>query len=157
MVGLRELLEAETVEQLPIRKAIQVETGTIIRAAVARMRASDLGCAVIVGFRGKPVGMFTERSLLEVLMENASLDESPIGEFTEFRCAVVSKRESISRVWDAIEMQGERFVCVIDDDGRLIGVTGQRGLSEFIAESYPREVVVQRIGGKPWIAEREGA
>jgi signal-transduction protein with cAMP-binding, CBS, and nucleotidyltransferase domain len=101
--------------------------------------------------------MFTERSLLEVLMENASLDESPIGEFTDFRCPVVSKSESISRVWDAIEMQGERFVCVIDDDGRLIGVTGQRGLSEFISESYPREVVVQRIGGKPWIAEREGA
>ena len=157
MVGLREMLDGESVDKLPIRKAIEVETGTIIRSAVARMRASDLGCAVIIGFRGKPVAMFTERSLLDVLMENASLDESPIGEFADFRCSVVQESDPITRVWDAIEMEGERFICVTNTEGRLVGITGQRGLSEFIAEAYPREVAVQRIGGKPWFEEKEGA
>ncbi|MGI9473906.1 MAG: CBS domain-containing protein [Rubripirellula sp.] len=157
MVSVREMFDGETVGVLPLRKAITVESGTIVRAAVARMRASDLGCAVIVGFRGKPVGMFTERSLLDVLLENASLDESPVGEFCEFQCSVVQQNDPISRVWDAIEQDGERFVCVTNEHGELVGITGQRGLAEYISETFPREVVVQRIGGKPWMKQKEGA
>ena len=157
MVILRELLEGETVGDLPLREAITVKSGTIVRAAVARMRALDLGCAIILDGRLAPVGIFTERSLLDVLVQNASLDESAVGDFADYRCIVVKSSDPASRVWDAVEREGHRFICVTDDAGKVIGLTGQRGLAEYISEYFPGQVMVQRIGGKPWMQQREGA
>ncbi len=156
-MGFQKDLQIETVANLPLRPAIPVEAGTIVRAAVARMRAEELGCVVIVDFSGKPIGIFTERSLLDVLMHDASLDRVTVGEFADSDFLLVKKSEPISRVWDAILKDGLRFICVTDDDGNLVGLTGQRGMSEYVSESFPQEVMVQRIGGTPWMQQREGA
>ncbi len=157
MVILRELLEGETVGGLPIREAITVNSGTVVRAAVARMRSMEIGCVLIVNTHGFPVGIFTERSLLDVLVQNASLDESAVGDFADDRCTVVKTSDPVSRVWDAVEREGQRFICVTDEAGKVVGLTGQRGLAEYISEYFPGEVMVQRIGGKPWMEQREGA
>lgn len=157
MVMLKEILDGETVGNLPIREAITVRSGTVVRAAVARMRATNLGCALILNARGFPVGMFTEQSLLDALLKNASLDTSAVGEFADYRCTVVKESDPASCVWDAVEREGHRFVCVTDDTGKVIGLTGQRGLAEFLTEFFPGEVMVQRIGGTPWMQRREGA
>ena len=157
MVSLNELLDGETVGDLPIREVITVEAGTIVRAAVARMRAMELGCAVILNFKRVPVGIFTERSLLDALTKNASLDECPVSEFADFQCTVLKNSEPASRVWKAIEQNGDRFICVTDDSGKVIGMTGQRSLAEHVSACFPGEVMVQRIGGKPWMQQREGA
>ena len=156
-MSLRELLDGETVAALPIRSAITSESGTVVRAAVARMRDKRIGCAVVVGPRQKPIGIFTERSLLRVLVQGASLDERPVGDFADFRCAVVAQSDSIAMVWSAIQDDGARFVCVVDGNGRVVGLTGQRGMSEFLSECFPQQVAVQRIGGTPWFQQREGA
>ena len=43
-----------------------------------------------------------------------------------------------------------RFLCVLDEDGRTrVALTGQKGLSEYIADHFPQQVMVQRVGGKP--------
>jgi hypothetical protein len=57
----------------------------------------------------------------------------------------------------ALEFTNIRFLIVVDDRGRLAGLTGQKGLMEYVAEHFPRQVTVQRIGCKPFLAEREGA
>ena len=156
-MGLREILDGETVAALPMREPIAVESGTVVRAAVARMRDRSLGFAVVVGPGGKPIGVFTERTLLNVLVQDASLDERPVGDFVEPEFALVNRSEPIAKVWDAIQRDGFRFVCVVDDDGRLVGLTGQRGISEFLSDCFAQEVAVQRIGGTPWFQHREGA
>jgi CBS domain-containing protein len=38
-----------------------------------------------------------------------------------------------------------RFVVVVDDEGRLSALTGQKGLMEYVAEQFHREVVAHRI------------
>ncbi len=157
MVILRDLLDGDTVGDLPIREAITVKSGTVVRAAVARMRSRDIGCVLIINTHGFPIGIFTERSLLDVLVQNASLDESAVGDFADDHCTVVKTSDPVSRVWDAVERQGQRFICVTNEAGKVIGVTGQRGLAEYISEYFPAEVMVQRIGGKPWMQQREGA
>jgi hypothetical protein len=50
-----------------------------------------------------------------------------------------------------------RFLIVINEHGQLAGLTGQKGLMEYVAEHFPGEVIVQRIGCKPYTEEREGA
>ena len=69
----------------------------------------------------------------------------------------VSTSDSISRVLDAMEQSKTRFVVVVDGDGKVGGLTGQKGLMEYIAEYYPGEVMVQRVGTKPFSVKREGA
>lgn len=154
---LKQLLEDDRVASLPIRQAIVVRAATLVRAAVAQMRYKRVGCAFIVNDEGRPVGMFTERSLLDVLLSGASLDETAVGEFADPDFKTVALRESISRVWERIVNDGARFQCVINDQGRLVGLTGQRGLAEYVSEHYPRQVMVHRLGHKPWTLAREGA
>jgi CBS domain-containing protein len=150
-------LENESIRELPLRDAIVVYPNTLIRAAVAVMRNRSLGCAVIVEEGWIPTGLFTEQSLLKVLMQNASLDDRPVRDFAEPNFLAVKHSEPISRVWNAIQREGFRFICVTDDDGKLIGVTGQRGIAEYIAEYFPQQVMVQRLGSTPWMQQREGA
>lgn len=126
-------METDRVASLPLREPIKVTPATILRGAIAMMRYRQLGCAVIVE-HGQPVGIFTERSVLELLTKNASLDELPVQEFADGNFHQVQLNDSVSSVWNAIRDEGRRFVCVVDDHGKLIGLTGQRGMSEYVAE-----------------------
>ncbi len=60
-------------------------------------------------------------------------------------------------VLEVMEAKNIRFVVVLDEAGKVAGLTGQKGLMEFIAEHFPGEVMVQRIGTKHYPEEREGA
>ena len=156
-MSFREHLETEPVSSLPIRNAIVGKSGTLIRAAIAGMRAHKLGCVVIVDHHSYPTHIFTESSVVELLLDNVGLDDTPIKDYVDTRFVVVKSSDPIARVWDAIQDDDARFVCVTDDEGKLIGITGQRGMSEYIADHFAKQVSVQRIGSTPWLQEREGA
>ena len=69
----------------------------------------------------------------------------------------VSLADPISTVLDAMERANVRFVIVVDQQGQLAGLTGQKGLMEYVAEHFPGQAIVQRIGGAPYPTDREGA
>ena len=156
-MSFREHLEQEPTSSIPLRDAVEVHSGTVVRGAIAEMRTRSLGCAVIVDYGLVPSGIFTEQSVIELLVQNASLDDRPIQDFADSSFITVKSSEPISRVWDAIQLDGARFVCVTDDDGKLIGITGQRGVAEYLADCFAKQVTVQRLGSTPWMQDREGA
>ncbi len=156
-MSFRADIEQTPTSSLPLRDPVIVHSGTLVRAAIADMRTKSLGCAVIVDYAGVPSGIFTEQSVIELLVQNASLDDRPIQDFADSHFISVKSSEPISRVWDAIQLAGARFVCVTDDDGRLIGITGQRGVAEFLADCFAKQVTAQRLGSTPWLQDREGA
>lgn len=156
-MNLKEALNEETVGRLPLRKAIAIKPETLIRDAVSEMRTNELGCAVIVDANNHPVGLFTERGVIGALVKGAPLDSTQAQEFAEPSFVNVKTSDTIANVWFAILRDSCRFVSVTDDDGRLVGLTGQRGLAEYVSEYYPRQVMVQRLGEKPWMQQREGA
>lgn len=156
-MGFRQELDFDPISNLELRDAIVVHQYTLVRTAVAVMRTHSLGCAVMVDRVGKPIGFFTEKSLLNVLVQNASMDDRPVCDFAERDFQSFKSSEPISRVWDAVVRDGVRFIAVTGEDGNLIGITGQRGLAEYISECFPRQTVVQRLGSKPWMQQREGA
>lgn len=154
---IREELGRELVGALPLRDAILIEPYTVVRAAIAIMRTKSLGCAIIVKPGRIPSGIFSERSVLDALVQGASLDERPVCEFADTNFVCVSELEPVLSVWDAIQIQGARFVCVTDRDGRARGLTGQRGVAEYVADCFAKQITVQRLGETPWMCEREGA
>lgn len=157
-MGLKENLQSETVSKLPCREAILIQPGTSVRQAVEIMQGKKLGCAVVVDAEGKPVGIFTERTLIELLLEQPdTLGEIPVRNHLKAECFCVHSNDPISAVLDLVQKRGARFVCELDEHGKAIGLTGQKGLSEYIAEHFPEQVMVQRIGGQPGMETREGA
>jgi CBS domain-containing protein len=109
------------------------------------MRDRGLGCAVVVGTDEKPVGVFTEAMLRHLLLRSPRFATQSIGEHmaTTFPC--VKKTDPVGLVVEAMDAKNIRFVVVVDEYGKLAGLTGQKGIMEYVAEQFHREVVAHRV------------
>ena len=156
-MGLVDNIQTETVAGLPLREALLVSPRLIIRAAIAMMKRKQLGCVIAVDALARPVGTFTERSIIRLITEDPSvLDRRPVGDYLDPKWAVVKESEPVLAALEAMRKEDLRFVVVTNDVGRVTALTGQKGMMEYIAEHYPQQVMVQQAGTKPSV-EREGA
>ena len=156
-MSFREDLCEEKVSSLPLRDAIAVDPHTVVRAAIALMRSHGLGCAVVVDHHCRPIGVFTEQSVIDMLVEGKCLDTTPVSDCCDHRFFIVKTNDPIEKAWEAVTQHGARFLCVTDKTGQLIGLTGQRGLAEYVCDTFAQQVAVQRLGSTPWMLQREGA
>ncbi len=156
-MGLQQSIQDEPVSRLPLREALLVGPETSPRVAIATMKAKQLGCVVVVDENGKPLGTFTESSLVNLLASDPQvLDQETVADFLDPKWAVVKQTSPVLEVLQAMHEQDIRFVVVTDEAGKAVALTGQKGMMEYVAEHYPQQVMVQRVGGKP-SSEREGA
>lgn len=153
-VGFRDNLDADAVTDLHLRDAIVVPPGTSVRETARQMRAKRLGCAFVTDESGRPRSIFTERLLVGLLARNVNLDD-PVSQHATSSCCVISESAPIAELVRLMESHDVRYVGVADSSGRLTGLTGQRGLMEYVAEYFPRQVMVARTGMKS--TQREGA
>jgi predicted transcriptional regulator len=156
-MGLQQDLRKEPVANLALREAILVESSVSVREAVRRMKRKRLGCVIVVSDDGRPEGTCTEEELIHLLVERPQGLDEPVRMHLSAEWAVVGRDDPIARVLEAMQSKNLRFVCVTDREGRAVALTGQKGLMEYIAEHFPRQVMVQRVGGKLAMDEREGA
>ncbi len=156
-MGLYENIRSEPVSRLAIREPVVVGPEVLVRDAVQCMRQQKLGCAIVVDNDRKPIGLFAESKLTRLLSERPTAIEDPILMHLDMAWPTVSLTDPISCVLSALEVANIRFLIVVDNAGRLAGLTGQKGLMEYFAEHFPRQVTVQRIGGHPYPLDREGA
>jgi CBS domain-containing protein len=156
-MGLKENLRKDRMDQLHLREAATVPLTASVRDAVQLMRNKNVGCAVVVDDDRKPLGIFTESMLTETLSHRPKSLDEPIEAHMADRCPWVRTTDSVAELLEAMQLKNVRMVCVVDEQGRVAGLTGQRGLMEYIAEYFPGHVMVQRIGLTPYFSEREGA
>ena len=156
-MGLYENIRAERVSRLSLRDPVVVTEDATVRDAVEQMRLKKLGCAIVVNENREPLGMFSESELTKLLHETPAVTKKPIRTYMKRDWPTVRITDPISFVLDALETRNVRFLMVVDEQGQLAGLTGQKGLMEYVAEHFPGQVIVQRIGGSPYPADREGA
>ena len=84
------------------------------------------------------------------------IGEEPVGQHAANSWPQVAMDDSVDTVLLALEAKDVRFLSVVDDDGRLAGLTGQKGVMEYVADHFP-EVPTQRVGQNPSMKTREGA
>lgn len=156
-MGLQQNFHDEPVSRLSLREAVTVAPDLTLKQAVTSMRDKDLGCAIVTDKESKPIGIFTESLLTQLLVQNGqkALNERVQDYMTT--CPWVKRTDPILFVLEAMQLKNVRFLAVVDEEGRVAGLTGQKGLIEFVADHFPGQVMVQRIGGKPNPTEREGA
>jgi CBS domain-containing protein len=156
-MGLQENIRDESIDQLEIRDPVNLPPTTSLRETIELMRKHDMGCAVVVDEEKKPVGAITESMLAEMLAHGTLQLDDPVSEHMSDRVPWVKISDPIADVVEAMQLKNIRILCVVDDQGRSIGLTGQRGLMEYVADHFPGEVMVQRVGQTPYLADREGA
>lgn len=156
-MGLQENIRNEQVRKLELREPICVSPDITLRDAVGQMRERNLGSVIVVDEQRKPLGMFTESMLVEMLSHGTLQLDNPVGQHMAERCPWVRTDDPIADVLEAMQLKNIRMLCVVDEQNRVVGLTGQRGLMEYVAEHFPGEVTVQRIGQPPYLSDREGA
>ncbi len=157
-MGLREDILSHPVSELDLREILTLSPDDTVQAAVRLMRLKRLGCVMVVDEQGKPLGKFTEHRLLVKLVEDAQALIRPLKDVMVNDWAEVKLNDPIAKVLDAMQNHGMRFVIVLDDDGKAIALTGQRGMMEYIADHFPRQVKVHMIDdAKLYMDQREGA
>lgn len=155
-MGLWQNFQNETVGTLNLREPVLAGPGDSLDDAIQKMRKAKLGCVIVVE-DNKPVGMFTENKLTTLIFERGSaVAKDTLRDHMTTPCPSVKKSDPIARVLAAMQAENVRFLCVVGDDGQIVGLTGQKGLMEFVADHFPNQVMVQRIDADiP--SEREGA
>ncbi|MEQ8849261.1 CBS domain-containing protein [Botrimarina sp.] len=153
---LKDSLSNEPVSRLALRDPVLCLPDEAISEAVSRMRDRKLGCVIVVDDERRPVGLFTENMLSRLVASDPSGLRDKLRARMAEQCHCVRPTDPVARVLEAMQRSNTRFVCVVDDDGKVVGLTGQKGLMEFIADHFPQQVMVQRVGSPP-PSQREGA
>jgi predicted transcriptional regulator len=157
-MGLRENILREPVSVLQLRPYAAVTADATVRQAVDAMRAKQIGAAMIVDEAGKAIGMFNEKMLIRLLINDPKLLDDPVEKHMTRNIFTVQASDSIAKLISTMQNRHLRWVSIVDADGRPTALTGLRGVVEYVADYFPRQVKVQPIdGSKVSIKTREGA
>jgi predicted transcriptional regulator len=156
-MGLRENIRTEPVTEIRHRALIAVSRQTSVKEAAEKLRRYKVGCVIVTDQEGKPVGKFTERLLMKLLLEDARALRLPVERFMYPDPDAIGMNEPIGKMVDVMKHKKLRFLCVTDPEGRAVALTGQHGLMEYITEHFPRQVKVQLLQSKLAMDQREGA
>ena len=155
-MGINESFANDQISDLALREPVCCRPEEDIVDAIKRLRDKNLGCLIVVDHDHNPIGMVTESMITQLVAHDSESIQGPVKNFMTDTCPWVQLTDSISIVLDAMQTQNTRFLCVVDETGRTVGLTGQKGLMEFIADHFPQQVMVQRVGSLP-PQTREGA
>ena len=156
-MGLFENMKVEPVRNLNLRQPVLVRPDEKTRDVVQAMREANLGCAILVDDEQRPVGMFTESMLTQIVAVNPNALDDSVGSRAADRWPQLRLSDPIVSVLEALELKNVRFLSVVDDDGKIAGLAGQKCLMEYVADHFPGQVMVQRVGQKHYMHDREGA
>ena len=156
-MGLLQNIQREPVTSLTLREAITAPPTLPVPEAVTTMKKKQLGCVIVVDQQNKPLGTFTERSVVTLLHEDPNaFGSAVVGDHLDPKWSRVREKDPVLSVIKGMQIEDVRFVVVVDEQDCVVALTGQKGIMEYVAEHYPQQVLVQRVGSKP-PAYREGA
>lgn len=155
-MGLQQDILNQPVSELELRDIIVVDRHATVRQAISLMRQKRLGSVVIVDEQGKPLGKFTERLLIRLLLNHPDGLDQAVCDHMASAWAYVEKTDPIAKVIEAMESKKLRFVIVLDENGRPVALTGQKSAMEYIVDHFPRQVRVQRMSSEFFTGQREG-
>jgi CBS domain-containing protein len=115
-------------ERYAIRSPIVCSPDLPVRKAVGRMHENSVSSIVITDESRVPKGIFTLRDLRTLVANESAPLHTPIGQvMTPDPCSLTAQADAFEA---AMKMAEHHFshVCVVDDEGRLIGMVSERDL-----------------------------
>jgi CBS domain-containing protein len=133
-------LQNERARALTERDPATVASGTTIRDAIRQMQDRQGEC-VLVCDDGRLQGIFTERDvLLKVIGSSLNLD-GPVDTVMTPSPGTISADATVREAVEAMDRGGYRNLPLVDDKGKLVGLLRQQDVVEYVAESFPQEIL----------------
>ncbi len=139
-MSIADKLSEVKIRRLPLRQPAIVERGASIREAVEEMKARRLGCALVCE-RGKLIGLFTERDLLNKVIGEPVSYSAPVEQVMTFNPARLSLDDSVYSAMRLMRDGDYRNVPLVDAEGAAAGVVTVRDLVSYFAEHFPKEAL----------------
>ena len=115
---------------------INVSPTTSVSEAIRTMRSKNISCIVVLE-ENEPIGIFTERNVVQVLAERgADFDDREIRELMSSPVLTANKNTEMYTAYNLLVTHKIRRLVVVDDENHAIGVVTQSNLIEHIGYEY---------------------
>lgn len=112
------------------RTPVTVPPDTQVRAVLERMKAMRIGSVLVSDGEGRPLGIFTERDVLDRIALGGVPQDAPIAQAMTPSPFSLPGDAFVFEAAQAMARHGFRHVLVMDE-GRLLGVVSERDLFEL--------------------------
>ncbi len=103
-----------------------------VLSAAKKMASKNVGCVVIVK-NEKPVGIFTERDILErVVVAQKDYLCTKIGDVMTSNIVTINSQKSYTLACEIVRKNNIRHLPVVDDHGKLVGIISIKDLSGYL-------------------------
>jgi CBS domain-containing protein len=138
---LEQIFEAAVVAQLDLPPACTVPEGTVIHAAIDKMKDASRSVVVIVDADDKVSGVFTEVDFVRKILGHTIGAEATIDEYMTAGPQTVTRDSKLSDAFELMSRRNFRHLPVVDSDNKPTALLAVRHLVQYIAERYPAEVL----------------
>ena len=125
---------------LALRPPVLVELSATLRDTVEAMKRNHRGCALICD-HGNLIGIFTERDLLNKLINEPVSWSASVAQFMTPNPAKLSLDDSVVRAMKLMYEGDYRNIPLIDASGKGAGVVTVRDVIIYFAEHFPKEAL----------------
>lgn len=124
-----------------------------LAGALKIMRDAKIGCLVVTGTDGTPVGIFTERDLLIKMAEvGHAIVSMTMAELMSKPLTIISPDATI---WDAVTLMGRAGIrrLPVVENGRLVGILTERDVLRLVLSQ--QSLILESVSESMPTATRE--
>lgn len=132
-------LLSEKIAALKLPAPLSVSTGTSVREVIEQVQRVDAG-SVLVCDGSRLIGIMTERDvLLKVVARDVDL-AAPVDQFMTPNPQALTAEHTIGEAMRLMNSEGFRNIPIVED-GHAIGLIRVQDIIDFLAESFPEQVI----------------
>lgn len=137
---VEDILRHDSIRSLRLEPALSVPASTKLRDVISAMQKARAAAALVTD-GPRLLGIFTERDLLYRIVGLALHEEAPIGDVMTPSPRTLTPDDRIADAIRLMTERGYRNIPLVDPEGRPLGMISARGIMEFIARHFPREIL----------------
>ncbi|MCB8945865.1 MAG: CBS domain-containing protein [Ardenticatenaceae bacterium] len=139
---LEQELQAEQVSHLDLSGFSQVASGTLVREAVATMRAERHNVCLIVA-DNQLIGIFTDRDVLRKVAADPETLNQSIDTVMTAEPITIQPDSSAATALRLMDDNHFRNLPAVDETGKIVGNMTHQAIVNYLATRYPVEVLNQ--------------
>ena len=137
------------------RPLVRIERDAPLREATRLLRQQRTRCLAVMD-RGRLLGIFTDRDMVERCFTPAVTGETLVGAVMESPVVSVRADTSVGEALRLMDQERIRHLPLVDESGALVGLIRSRDLLEYIAEALPELILNQPPAAAAGWRTREG-
>lgn len=126
---------AGTVEDVMGRELVRVEEQTTLGEVARALRAGGAPCALVVGAAGRPVGLISERELVDAVAASRGPDQGVAATWMRGAFVALPRATALVPAGELLRERGERHAAVVGEGGEVIGIVALRDVLAALVDA----------------------